>query len=544
MTRVLIADGQVLDGSGGPAVRADVLVEDDRIAEIRPGIDRGDADLVLDASDRVVAPGFVDLHTHFDAQVFFDPMLSSSCFHGVTTAVGGNCGFSLAPYSAEHRPIVLRMLRDLEDMPTETLSVAVPDAADSFAEYLRDFEAEGPMLNFGSFIGHSTVRIAAMGQEAYGREATPQEIEHMKALVAEALAAGALGFATKTLPGARPSPSQYATREETMALLGVLKAHGSGIAMFNPGGVFDLDQVYARQAEIGVPFTWIAMLAMNDGSHNGRLALHNEWRARGADVHPQVSCRPLVAQCTMRMPSVLRNPDMTQLNNGSDEERLAAYADPAWRDRVRGNVKSAAMHVIDWRDVKVLKSASAPEAVGRSMADVGSDRGVDPFDALMDMGIADRLETRLEVDYGNTDVAEITKLLNVEGAVFGLSDAGAHPGQTCDAVLPTDMLGNWVRDRGVMPLATAVHKLTGEPAALLGLEGRGRIAKGNYADITVFDPATVAPGEIRLTHDLPGDQSRLLAERPSGMHHILINGVVTRQDEASHYQPAGRILRS
>jgi N-acyl-D-amino-acid deacylase len=382
MTRVLIADGQVLDGSGAAGFAADVLVEDDRIVDIRPGIDRGEADLLLDASDRVVAPGFVDLHTHFDAQVFFDPMLSSSCFHGVTTAVGGNCGFSLAPYSAEHRPIVLRMLRDLEDMPTETLTVAVPPAADSFADYLRDFEAEGPMLNFGSFIGHSTVRIAAMGEEAYGREASPQEIEHMKALVAEALAAGALGFATKTLPGARPSPSQYATREETMALLGVLKAHGSGIAMFNPGGVFDLEQ-----------FTWIAMLALNDGSHNDRLALHREWRARGADVRPQVSCRPLVAQCTMRMPSVLRNPDMTQLNNGSDEQRLAAYADAGWRDRVRGNVKSAAMHVIDWRDVKLLDSASAPEAVGRSMAEIGGDRGVDPFDALMDLGVSDRLET-------------------------------------------------------------------------------------------------------------------------------------------------------
>jgi N-acyl-D-amino-acid deacylase len=542
MTRVLIADGQVLDGSGAAGFAADVLVEDDRIVDIRPGIDRGEADLLLDASDRVVAPGFVDLHTHFDAQVFFDPMLSSSCFHGGTTAVGGNCGFSLAPYSAEHRPIVLRMLRDLEDMPTETLTVAVPPAADSFADYLRDFEAEGPMLNFGSFIGHSTVRIAAMGEKAYGREATADEIEHMKALVAEALAAGALGFATKTLPGARPSPSQYASRDETMALLRVLKAHGSGIAMFNPGGVFDLTQVYERQAEIGVPFTWIAMLAMIDGSHNDRLALHRQWRERGADVRPQVSCRPLVAQCTMRMPSVLRCPDLTRLNNGTDDERLAVYRDGSWRNLVRGNLKSANMHPIDWRDVKILESPTAPHAVSRAMADIAGDR--DPFDVLFDMAIADRLETRLEVNYGNTDVGEIAKLLNVEGAVFGLSDAGAHPGQTCDAVLPTDMLGNWVRGRGVMPLEVAVHKLTEEPARLLGLGQRGRIARGNYADITVFDPATVAPGEIRLAHDLPGDQSRLLADQPIGMHHILINGVVTRQDERSRYQPSGRILRS
>jgi N-acyl-D-aspartate/D-glutamate deacylase len=544
MTRVLIANGQVLDGSGGAAVTADVLVEGDRIGDIRPGIDRDDADLVLDASDRIVAPGFVDLHTHFDAQVFFDPMLSSSCFHGVATAVGGNCGFSLAPYSAEHRPIVLRMLRDLEDMPTETLTVAVPPAADSFAEYLRAFEERGPMLNFGSFIGHSTVRIAAMGEEAYGREATADEVEQMKALVAEALAAGALGFATKTLPGARPSPSQYASREETLALLKVLKAHGSGVAMFNPGGNFDLDQVYEHQAEIGVPFTWIAMLAMYDGSHNDRVALHRKWRERGADVRPQVSCRPLVAQCTLRMPSVFRSPALTVLNNGTDEARLATYADQAWRDATRPTLTSANTHPIEWQDVEVVDSRSRPEAVGQTVASLAREHGADPFDLLLDMAIADRLETRVEVSYGNTDKDEITKLLNVEGTVFGLSDAGAHPEQTCDAVLPTDMLGNWVRDRGVMPLATAVRKLTGEPAEMLGLKQRGRIAKGYYADITVFDPATVGPGEIRLVHDMPGDKSRLLADHPTGMHHGLINGVVTRQDEQSRYMASGRILRS
>ncbi|HKX79751.1 MAG TPA: amidohydrolase family protein [Novosphingobium sp.] len=543
MARTLISKGLVYDGTGAEPFAADILVEGERIVDIGPAIPRAEADLVLDAGGLAVAPGFVDLHTHFDAQVFFDPMLTSSCFHGVTSTVGGNCGFSLAPYSAEHRTLVLHMLRDLEDMPVETLDVAVPAAAESFAEYLTAFEQQGPMLNFGSFIGHSTVRIAAMGAD-HRREATAEEIERMAALVKEALEAGALGFATKTLQSARPSPSQYASREETLALLRVLKEHGRGVAMFNAGGNFDLEQVYAHQAEIGVPFTWIALLALNSGAHRKNLSLHEKWYGKGADVRPQVSCRPLTAQCNMRIPSIFRSEDFSRLNGTTDAERISAYSDPEWRRAASASVVGTDRQPIDWSKVLVLASGSMPDAIGRDLGGVADERGMEPLALLLDMACADGLETRIQTSYGNEDRGEVARLLNVTGAVLGLSDAGAHPAQTCDAVLPTDLLGNWVRQGGVMPLATAVHKLTQEPAELIGLQQRGRIAVGNYADIVVFDPVTVGPGEIRLCDDMPGGQTRLLADRPAGMHHILVNGTITRRDERTEYAPAGKILRS
>lgn len=541
MARTLIRGGLVIDGSGNKPFHSDVLVEDDRIIDIRPGIPEGNGDLLLDASDRAVAPGFVDIHTHLDAQVFFDPMLAPSCFHGVTSAIGGNCGFSLAPFSSETRSMVLCMLRDLEDMPIETLEIAVPPSANSFAEYLLAFEAQRPMLNFGSFIGHSTVRLAVMGHD-HAREASANEIERMKLVVEMALKEGALGFATKTMRGSRPSPSQFASHEETMELLRLLKTYG-GVAMFNAGGAFDLEQVYACQAEIGVPFTWIAMLALKSGSHHRQLALHREWWAKGANVRPQVSCRPLVAQCNMRMPSILRSNTLAPLNNETDEARIAAYGDTKWRARTRQDFRGSNGQPIDWQDIVILESPSAPHAQGDTLALYARKIAVEPFDALFDLAVADRLETRIEARYGNTDKAEVAQLLNVEGAVFGLSDAGAHPAQTCDAVLPTDLLGNWVREYGALSLETAIKKLTSEPAGMMGIKGRGQLKKGNFADIVIFDPATVGPGPIHLCHDLPGKQSRLLGDRPSGMHHIMINGLITRLNEQSEYVPAGRILR-
>lgn len=542
MAKTLIAGGLVIDGSGREPFAADVLVDGDRIAAVGGNLSRGDADRIIDAGGRVVAPGFIDIHSHYDAQIFWDPTLSSSCHHGVTSVVNGNCGFSLAPYAEEHRPIVLRMLRDLEDMYTDTLEAAVPRAVETFEEYLAAVDAHRPMLNFGCFIGHSTVRIATMGEAAYERAGTPEEVAAMTHLVDRAMAAGAMGFATKTVVTTRPSPSQFASGDETMALLKAFGAHDRGVAMFNAGGAFDLERVYESQQDIGRPFTWIAMLAMRDGSHRPKVDLHRQWRERGADVRPQVSCRPMSTQCRLSMPSVLRAPIMTELNGKSDEDRLAAYASADWRARARDTVGSLT-GAMDWREVEVLESPSAPEAVERDLASLAQERGMHPFDLLMDMAVADRLETKILVANGNSDKEEVARLLNLEGAVLGLSDAGAHPVQTCDAVMATDLLGKWVRDRGALSLEAAVHKLTQEPALLMGIAERGLVAPGYYADLVVFDPATIAPGPLRTVHDLPMGRERLLADRPSGVHHIMINGVLTREAEETRYVPTGRMLR-
>jgi N-acyl-D-aspartate/D-glutamate deacylase len=245
----------------------------------------------------------------------------------------------------------------------------------------------------------------------------------------------------------------------------------------------------------------------------------------------------------MSMPSAIRAYALTELNAKSDGERLTAYADPAWRAKVRLEVQAITGEPMDWSDVSILESPSSPDAVGKDLVSLGRERNRPPFEVLMDLAVADKLVTKVVITYGNGDVGEVTKLLRVEGAVLGLSDAGAHPAQTCDAVLPTDLLGNWVRGVGALPLETAVHKLTQEPARLMSLADRGLISPGYYADVVVFDPETIGPGEIRTVHDLPKDRERLLADRPTGVHHMLVNGVVVRKDEITSYAPSGRLLR-
>jgi N-acyl-D-aspartate/D-glutamate deacylase len=245
----------------------------------------------------------------------------------------------------------------------------------------------------------------------------------------------------------------------------------------------------------------------------------------------------------MGLPGTLRAPTLTKLNEKSETERLAAYASPDWRAQARGELRLAT-GPIQWEHVIVLHSPTESSIAGRDMASLARQRDRDAFDLLMDLAVADRLATKIEIAMGNSDVPGVMKLLQLEGAVLGLSDAGAHPAQICDAVLPTDLLGNWVRGYDALPLEVAVHKLTHEPAQLMGIADRGLVSRGYFADLVVFDPAAVGPGPLRTVNDLPKGRERLLADRPTGVHHILINGIVVRQDEktlgGAH---SGRILR-
>ena len=532
MSELVIKGGTVIDGTGAPGVLADVAIDGGRITAIGLGLE---GDRVLDATGCVVSPGFIDIHTHYDAQVFWDPGLTPSCFHGVTTVIAGNCGFTIAPTRPEHRDVIARTLEKVEDMDVAALKAGVPwDSFVSFPEYLAAVEASGLGLNFGAYIGHTAMRIYTLGDEAADREATPDEVASMQQLLSEALDAGAVGFATsfaQTHRGAdgKPVPSRLAGRDEIMGLLDTLKQAGRGVAAFTPGANMSIDELYEVQPSIGRPFTYTALLTMPTGSHNRLVDVNRAGWENGAEVWPQVSPRPLRFSMTMIEPFTLNvNPEFAGLMAGGLAERQAAYADPAWRARALEAWKTLPL-APRWSTFELSESVSFPELQGRRLTDVAEERGAQPFDLLMDLASAEPT-LRVACFVANDDPADVERVLLEEHCALGLSDAGAHVGQLCDAPQATDYLGNWVRDRSLLPIEEAIRRLTSQAADIFGLTDRGRLVPGAWADVVVFDPATVAPGPIRRIADFPGGSERLTADQPTGVRHVLVNGTPIQVD--------------
>ena len=394
-----------------------------------------------------------------------------------------------------------------------------------------------------------------MGADAaYSRKATPDEIQAMRAVVAESMRGGALGFATSSATthqgdGGRPVPSRIADVEETKALARVLGELGYGVGAFLPGERISHREVYELQVEVGRPFTWTALVTMPNGIHERLLAEHDAGRALGGVVYPQVSVRPIVFQMSMAEPFTFQIvSEFSDLLGTSKEERIARYRDPTWRHRALEALDADPVVAPRWSAITVAESPTRRDLVGRSVRDLAAERGTSPLDAMIEVALDDDLETRFGVVFANDDAEFIGSLLQRDDLVLGLSDAGAHVGQLCDACFTTDLLGNWVRERGVLTLEAAIHKLTGEPAHLFGLTDRGVVRVGAAADLTVFDPVTVAPGPIRRVTDFPGGADRLVPDEPQGMVHVVVNGTPIRRDgepdlDALESRP-GQILRS
>jgi N-acyl-D-amino-acid deacylase len=550
MGTTVIRGGTVVDGTGVPGVRADVLVEGERVVEVGPGL-RGDAE--VDAGGCVVAPGFIDIHTHYDAQVFWDPALTPSVHHGVTTVVAGNCGFSIAPTRPEHRELIGRTLEKVEDMDVAALAEGIPWDFETFPEYLASVQRRGTLLNYAAYLGHTALRIYVLGDEATGRPATPEETGRMAAIVREAMAAGAAGFATSfavTHLGAdgQPIPSRWAEAAEIEALCRAVGEAGRGVVGINGGANLGFGATYDLQQRIGAPVTYTALLTTSTGAHLKALEIHRAGRAAGADVWPQVSCRPLSFSMTMQEPFTLNtSPVFAELMPGSVAQRQAAYADHEWRRRVREAWAAGQGLPPRWDTYEIMETRAHPELVGRSLVAVATSMGVDPFDLLLDLAAAETEPSHLRVraTLANDDPAGVEVLLQEDGCTLGLSDAGAHVGQLCDAVLATDLLGTWVRDRQVLTLEEAVRKLTSVQAALFGFADRGVLRPGAFADMVVFDPDTVAPGPLRRVADFPAGAERLTADQPTGMRHLLVNGTVVRHEGelVSGPQRPGRVVR-
>lgn len=530
---IVIRGGIVVDGSGEPGTEADIAITGDRISGIGKGLS-GTSE--LDASGQVVSPGFIDIHTHYDAQVFWDPALTPSCYHGVTSVIAGNCGFSIAPTRNSHQNLIARTLENVEDMNVDSLAEGIPWDFETFPEYLDSISRRGISLNFGAYIGHTALRLFAIGDEAYERAATDEEIARMVEVVAEAIDAGAAGLATSfamTHRGADglPIPSRFATRGEFEALIGVLGQKRRGVVSVAPGDPVGIDDLYALQPQVGVPFTYGALLTFPNGNHVKSAARNRDAWEEGIEVWPQVSPRPLTFQMMMADPFTLNvNPEFAALMSEDSDARLKAYDDEDWRNRTAVAFENQRAMRPRWETFQISETDSRPELIGRRLTDVAAEQGVRPLDVLLDTAVADDLSTRISCVIANDDPEGVAMLLQQDGCTLGLSDAGAHVGQLCDAPQATDFLGNWVRDRDLMPMEKAVRKLSAVQADLFNLVDRGYLREGAYADVVVFDPDTVAPGPLRRIRDFPANAERLTADAPTGITHVLVNGTPIRRD--------------
>ncbi len=550
---LLIRGGTLVDGSGAPGERGDLGIRDGRIAAL--GRVSGSADRILEADGQIVAPGFIDIHTHYDAQILWDRGLSISPWHGVTSVVIGNCGFGLAPTRPEHRDLMLRTLENVEGMSLDALRAGTGEDWPfvSFADYLATLEERGSAINVGALVGHTPIRMFAMGEASTEREATEDEIAEMQTLVAEALAAGALGLATSKAPphvgfDGRPVPSRLASLEELAALSDVLGRSRSGLlqAAVGPGLLFD--ELAEIQRRMGRPVSWTALLADAFGpeGHRDVLELHTRLQAEGVDLVPQVSCRALQMEYQFSAPFPWESLELFHPILKADfEGKKKIYADPAFREKMRDPGQQTFL-TGDWETTVIAQHDPDPSLEECTVAEVAARRGLHPVDLVLDLALETQLETRFRVALMNRTESSVAELLEHPAVMLGLSDAGAHASQLCDAGFATHLLGHWVRERSTPSLERAVRLLTSRSAEIFGIRDRGRLAPGLAADITLFDPQTVACGSLRRVRDLPAGADRLIADA-EGIRAVIVNGCLLREEGRDLYDAdaklPGRILR-
>lgn len=538
----------VVDGTGAPGVRADVLVSDGVITEV--GTAPESADETIDLTGLVLAPGFIDPHTHYDAQVLWDRDLTPTSWHGVTTVVTGNCGFGVAPVSPSGRELVMRTLENVEGMPLEALRAGIPWTFESFPEYLDAVAAEPLRCNMAVLFGHTPLRFYVLGEEATERAATTDEIDQMRRAIAAGMQAGAIGFSTsrsESHRGAygRPVPSRLADLSEVWALAETVAESGRGTIEATWGPDFHVEECARLAQDIDRPVTWAAIMAVKE---NPAMTVDIERRVAqaggaGSKVFPQVACRPIVVQLTLADPAPLANvPAFGEVLGLDHGRRAELYADPAWRQRAYAGLREKWGNKLDESTVQET-SMHTDLQDGPTLGELAAARGGTALDVACDLALAENLSTRFRVVMVNDDEEQVGRLLSNPSMLLGLSDAGAHTSQLCDANFSTYLLQRFVRELGVLSLETAIWRLTGQPAQVYGLTGRGRLAPGMVADLTAFDPETVGTGPLERVADLPGGADRLVA--PSiGIEHVWVGGHHTRIDgkdvpQARH----GRLLR-
>jgi N-acyl-D-amino-acid deacylase len=554
---LLIQNATIVDGTGRPAYSGDVAIQDGRLAAV--GAVDGTARRVIDADGLVAAPGFIDHHTHMDAQIWWDPLATSCPLHGVTSTIHGNCGLTLHPCRPRDRHALASTLSRVEAISLAVLESAVPWGWETTAEYLGALGARPLGVNVGSLVGHCAVRYYVMGEEAVERAATPEELATMQDVMRASLAAGALGFSTNQNPrhvrtDGAPVPSRLATEEEIYALAGVVGEF--------PGGVIQTIKTaatpeYIRWAgdlaqHVGRPVLWqifVHLWAYPTLWREQLTAVEAEF-ARGARAYGLANAVPLMRRYTLQNAQQFDEfPTWRAVMFLPLAARKQALADPATRRKLRWEAvddpaPAVAFHK-RWDLVWVQEVAREEHRAyqGKSVAVVAAMQGKDVIDALLDLALAEDLETRFCHSSSNGDDAATAAILNSPYALVGESDAGAHVQFDAGFGYCTTLLGEWVRDKHAMSLETAVHKLTGQVAAIYGLGDRGTLAAGKAADVVLFDPARVRALEPERTNDFPGGEPRMI-QRAEGVHYTIVNGEPIVEDGALADARPGTVLRA
>ncbi|MCU0269798.1 MAG: amidohydrolase family protein [Acidimicrobiales bacterium] len=554
---LIIRHGTVIDGTGAAAVRADVAVDGDRISAVGD-LAEGTAAREIDATGLVVTPGFVDLHTHLDAQVGWDPFLTSSSWQGVTTALLGNCGVSFAPVAPDAHGYLAELMESVEDIPRDAILSGLPWDWRTYPEYLDSVQRLAPALNVVGLVGHCAVRYEVMGERSMSDEApTADELARMRDLAAASVAGGAVGFSTSRIllhvvPDGRKVPGTYARLDEYLAIAAGMNDAG--------GGLFQVVNDFETRA--GEEFGLLAAMAEHAGDvlfamgpgndEQGDLGVVELWdrfltdtRARAGRITGYTMTRPSGTLMGLLQVPPVRGPRWKALmSRPTVEERLAGLRDDVTRAELveEGHRKGL---WYDPRHIHPLGDAETPDfhvERGPSLADLAEAAGVHPVEVVIDRLLASEGRELFNVWFFHRNRPALGELLRLDAVYPGAGDAGAHAGQICDADAPTHYLAYWCRERGMVDLPEAVHRLTGKAAAVLGLVERGTITVGHHADLNVFDPLRLQPGYPTYRNDLPGGAGRLCVGA-RGYAATLVNGVVVTEEGVNTGARPGRVLR-
>jgi N-acyl-D-aspartate/D-glutamate deacylase len=564
MLDYLIRGGTLVDGTGKPGVKGDLGVKDGRIVAVGGTIAEEAAE-TLDADGLVVSPGFVDVHTHYDAQLFWDPYATPSNVHGVTTVLGGNCGFTLAPLHAKDADYLRKMMAKVEGMPLTALETGLDWKWESFGEYLNLLDGKIG-LNAAFLVGHCALRRYVMGAEAIGNEATPEQIDEMVRILHESIEAGAIGFST-TLSSThsdadgKPVASRWASKEELIALCKATGEHEGTLLEGIVQGCLDkfaddeIELLADMSAAAGRPLNWNVLTI--DGRTPEKVVHQLKASARAREKGGRVVALTMPTLVPMNMS--LRTFCALNLIPGWGKtlglpipERIAALKDPDTRNEMLRAANSPEAGVFrrlaDFGRYVIGDTFSpANEGLkGRKVADIAAERGEEPFEALVNLAANDDLRTVLWPMPTDNDPASWelrAEIWENPDVILGGSDAGAHLDRMAGAPYPTRFLGDCLRGRKLLSLEKAIQMMTDDPALLFGLRERGRLAEGYWADITVFNPETITSDDVTLVHDLPGSSARLTGGS-QGVVRVLVNGVeIVRDGEASGALP-GTLMRA